>query len=502
MSLLEHPVSQGSSSLREISKSVQRAISQIAKKGNDIKRNNEDWEALTGVIRSFASLISACPLPTNLLEEISRQTISIFNKLFDESDESSFVNHASKERADQVAQILMKFIFNDAREVLQISAFKTAGKRYVISNLASTPKIEVLRIYADFPPTLCTELKNNIHYLPNLLVVEVPSKCSDVIIEEISNHCPNVETLIVKHSEEVTDQSVPYLQKLKKLVNLNVKSTGMSTEGYRRVLEARPCIDNINWDQSFITELLDGMTPEILNNKIKITCELNSPRVLVDKCPNVRTLTIGVSHTTELYPLTELKELKQLSIKGGHFHIGQENDIFEENGKNLESLRLQSVHLCCIDSIIRYCVSLKTLKIEWCNIWEIENTELLSEMPHFISLRELTLENNTGGRSYCQLLRNYVNLKGLIIINRRNFQSYFNHEYFENALRGGCFKSLEDFQYENCNYLTIRTARKLIEKCPNLTFLSTLSTWGRVTQDDIATLKEEIKLKNYDIEVY
>ena len=506
MPLLKQPVSLESSSLKQTAKALQRAISQIAKGCSNIGRNSEDWEALLSVIRNLANLISVCSLPTSLLGEISRRTIRIFNKLFDESDESSIVNSTSKERADKVTQVLMKLIFNDARDVLNISAFKSAiGKHYIISNLASTPKIQSIRIIGIWSLTnsyiFIEKIKNNIHYLSNLSSLEFGCDCTDDIIKEISIHCPNVHTVKVRFSARVTDQSTPYLQNMKKLVKLYVKSTGMSTEGYRAVLEALPCIVNIHWEKVFITELLGGMTPEILNKKVKIKCKLDSARILVDKCPNVKTLTCEDTQNANLYPLTELKELKHLRINAEILHFGHEN-IFEQNGENLSLLLLQNAKLYRIDLIINYCVSLKTLKINSCTIYNIHNRRLLPESTHFVNLKSLILENNTRGRSFCQLVKKYVNLKTLFVVNPRDSRSYFSHKYFENALQMGGFRDLENFILEGCDDCTIRTARLVIEKCPKLRFISDLGTWGGVTQGDIDTLREEIERNNYDLEVF
>ena len=503
---LKQPASLISSTARAGVKSMQRAINQIAKRSNDSTGNNEDWEALLSEIRHMANLISVFSLPTSLLQEISNNTISIFNELFDENEESSFVNSTTKERVDQIGDLLMKFIFNDALKTLDVTEFKAVyGKHYVISNFASVPKIKILRIsgttFLINSKLFKEKLENNIHYLCNLTVLELPVKCSDVIIKEISNHCPNVETLIVKLSREVTDQSVPYLQKMKKLINLNVMSTGMSTEGYRTVLESLPFIAVIYWDKVFIAQLLSGMTPEILKNKVKVNCKLDLPRVLVDKCPNVKELTFEESQTVNLYPLTELKELKYLSIKVDKFPFVQLNSIFECTGENLDSLKFQYVRLFRIDLIIRYCVSLRKLVIKSSTIFKVDNRDLFPEMPHFINLKYLTLEKNTLSSSFCQIVKNYVNLKSLTLLNRRSSHGYFNHRYFENVIQMGGYRDLEEFNFEGYLDLTMRTALRLIENCPKLRILSALATWRGVSQNDITTLKEEIVRNNYDLKV-
>ena len=50
--------------------------------------------------------------------------------------------------------------------------------------------------------------------------------------------------------------------------------------------------------------------------------------------------------------------------------------------------------------------------------------------------------------------------------------------------------------------LTLVAANIILEKCPNLKSLGRISSWKQVTAKELELFQQEIRLRNYDIEIF
>jgi hypothetical protein len=83
------------------------------------------------------------------------------------------------------------------------------------------------------------------------------------VVQQLGLNCKELITVNLMSSPEVTDISVQYLLKLKKLKQMNVSFTSISYEGYQLLISQLPRIGNVIWPFP-IDNILDGISAEIL----------------------------------------------------------------------------------------------------------------------------------------------------------------------------------------------------------------------------------------------
>jgi hypothetical protein len=130
-------------------------------------------------------------------------------------------------------------------------------------------------------------------------------------------------------------------------------------------------------------------------------------------------------------------------------------------GQRLEKLNKHEVNNINKDDLINYCTVLKQLNIHSCNI--TVRRMLYPKLSHFQNLKELSLVNNSGSFDFTPVLHLYVSLKVFNAVSERQIIDIV----VKGIVTAGGFRFLAEFVVENCEDLTIDTARLLMHTCPN-----------------------------------
>jgi hypothetical protein len=144
------------------------------------------------------------------------------------------------------------------------------------------------------------------------------------------------------------------------------------------------------------------------------------------------------------------------------------------------------------------CPSLVNLTLEICIYLELDETLPDRKLPHFknlISLKVATVFNRVD----LSFIRYYVNLKTLVLTEI----NVFTVDFVRDVMALGTLKQLEVLELKEVHSgdLTMEAIHILIEHCPFLKRIKGLRTWSDLNPELIRQLEDEIKYRNFDLEI-
>ena len=280
---------------------------------------------------------------------------------------------------------------------------------------------------------------------------------------------------------------------MKKLNMLDVISTMITTDGYRRILEGLPNIKIINWNS--IAQLLGGINREVLTNKHTIHGILDSAEIVAQLCPNVSRLYLCIIADIDATHLFLLSDLITLTIYGAEiFSVHRSLNIFQFIGRKLQVLKFDYVKDLNMCPIFDYCVCLRDLSVSYSKFTKDE-LNISPNMEHFKSLLQLKLKINEDDHRMAGVVKFYTNLKTLLA----DCVEAFNDEYFADAFQSGGFRRIEAFFLRRCGNLSVTTVQLMMRNCRELTLLGYMRTWSAIKPEDVAHIEHEIRSNRYNM---
>ncbi|PNF15693.1 hypothetical protein B7P43_G14263 [Cryptotermes secundus] len=406
-------------------------------------------------------------------------------------DEDAHMNVCSK--------MLKAVLLNCTTEYDTKNIYFSFVQKIIIQTLDCVPELTTLAFDTRTNMDNSSLLTTNIHHLRNLQHFQYEYHCTDNVVEQLGLHCTELKTINLRESRAVTDASVQHLLKLKKIEYLNLTYTTVSFQAYGSLLSDLPSITNIDI-MSRIYPLFNLISKENLYTITEFKGFISDIYTLTQKCPYVTTVEV-YSLNYDLTILTTLTRLVNLKIMIGNSDSFNLNAVLSGMGERLNELRLSFVENVNIAHIVILCSSLKLLSLEECTFLPFkENSIIDKDLPHYRSVTELILLDNSPHQMYFRHLRHYVNLQHL----ECHGVDILTDDFIDETMRQGAFRNILRFCVleSDVGSLTMRTIELLLQHCEHLTEIGYLKTWSLLSQSQCTELRRRIRSMNLDVRIY
>lgn len=355
----------------------------------------------------------------------------------------------------------------------------------------------------DMEPTVVKGISN----MKNLSFLSINYDCTDNILLCLCEHCPNLKSIDLSSSKLINDDSINILINLKKLRYVQLYRTSVTLEGYVNVLlnlehiedlgrcdELGRVLEYIKFNHKFQTFGLKKFVSRY--------APTNHLQLLADMCPLISS--VSIFHNTllsDLMVLISFERLNDLKLLSCDFFADQVKHLLQVKGCNLTSLHLEHVDEIDLNALMyisQFCPDLKTLTFYNCEM--IQSTSLYTnkrlDIPPFMNLERLTCIAECLPQHLDFLLSNCFKVKYI------HFGTSIptSDELIEKVLSKNPMIYLEELRVLHSDRLTIASAYKLVEICPNLSILTELESW-RVSQVELDCFKRFIKENNLFLDI-
>jgi hypothetical protein len=391
--------------------------------------------------------------------------------------------------------LLTSVLFSSTKR-LNVRITNSFEQSLVIQTLNSTPNLTKLVFNTGEEFDNSSLLASNIHHLTQLVSFTYTYRCTDRVVQQLTLHCRKLEEIDVSNSAAVTNASVEHLKKIKDLSYVSVMRTSVTTESYGLLISELPKLANINWS-SPICNVLNSISSESLHNIKFFNGCIYDTRILTRKCPNITILKL-MSVDGNLSSLGELNKLVELRIKNRDYLLSNMVTVLQGVGHRLERLHLYSVTDVNMYDIVTLCSCLLSLSIDYCTTVPTDfYTTVNRDLRHFQSLNSLIIVATSVSEGYNILLGYYVNLEEFMC----GEVEFLSHDSVAQAVQNGGFRCIKHFDVLDSDVgdLSMDTVRLLLDTCVHLKTLGTLTSWNRVSAQNIRHLKSRVRSENLDL---
>ncbi|PSN30480.1 hypothetical protein C0J52_24767 [Blattella germanica] len=436
-------------------------------------------------------------MPHSVLIECETQVMKMANEVITDVLNTNSNTETILSRFELLCHFCLRSVIFPTQTSIQYPNTSTWDTRYaLITNLDRLRNLTILNLeQGNFLPITSDIFVRSIKYLPKLQVFEYPLYSTDLVVQEIGQHCPEMRRLNVRKSANISHCSAEYLLKMRNLEYLDVSLTNISCVQYIDILKNLPKVKNIAWRGlcEYVLSMLDRSRLQIIYN---IDADLNIMTVVRLRCPNITTLTLGGVVLQDVRSIARLRHLTSLSLYKLNFFTNALRFIFPELGPRLKKLVFDNIDKLDIRSVTQYCDNLESLIVQDCMFETSLGPD--PETLHFNNLRSLSMISNTVNEYwYISCLHYYKNLE----VFHCGLMSEFSHFNLESIVRQGGFSTVKELLIAFCGSMDKRTVYLLLEHCPSLCVLGSLRKWSELTSLDISEIKAFIKRQNYDVEL-
>ncbi|XP_021694883.1 SCF E3 ubiquitin ligase complex F-box protein grrA isoform X1 [Aedes aegypti] len=347
---------------------------------------------------------------------------------------------------------------------------------------------------------------NGLGTMKNLTALTLNYDCTNTILRSLIKSCPNLEYIDISNSKYVTNDSIDILTKLKKLKVVLLMRTQVTISGMIELLvKAKNLTDIGRYDDlGRCLEFIEQNYPQILSLKLqRFETRFATTRhiqLLSEMCPDMRHVSIFHNMLLmDLMALIGINNLEELYLLSCDFFADQVRDVLQVKGCNLTHLHLEHVEQMDMNALIyisQYCPDLKTLALYNCVM--IPSTSVFLRqyaIPPFMNLERLGFVCECPFNHLEFILTTALKLRFLQV----GTQAYTSDEMFERIFLRNPFQYLEDVRIIHSSELTIETAYRFVENCPNLLLLNEIECWQKVRDYELVQLREMIKERNYAV---
>jgi hypothetical protein len=443
-------------------------------------------------------------LPMQVSEHISfavvRKIIDTISEYDGQYKDLHVAENYDEEQYNTVFRNIVRSVLSPSiREYNTRDISSSFAKKLVIGTLNSIHNLTSFVLDTKTETNHSDLLASNIHHLRNLETFIYKFHSTNEVVEQLGLHCNALKFISLSNSRAVTNLCAPHLLKLSKLNYVNVSRTSITDVLYQVILINLPEIANIICKDRHENVLYNIGTENL--HKIKFyRGPIINIDILTQKCSNITCL-ILFKVNDDISKMTALNSLTLLEIKKGNYETSNLQSILSSTGHRLMELCLYYVENVNISHIIMQCSGLKKLCIERCTFVPVDqNTVFNQQNPHFRSVIDLVITESTENEIHNHHLPYYVNLESFAW----SGDEILNDDLVSEAIRQGGFENIVELYIQETGdgVLTMRTVELLIEHCERLRILGYLRRWGRLTEDDISNLKNIIKTRNLDLDIY
>lgn len=484
--------------------------------------SKNDAQKATDILKEYlqtAHDIFEYNIPHYLFDRVGQELFKTSPKLIDDVKNCLRASSSISEYLSQVnvAVGLAEVLISPYLHYLDFMEVPKMMRHMFYTKLSSLPGLHYLNLSSmsggwktsQMEPIILTGLAN----MKNLRTLVLNYDCTDTILGLLESACPLLHTLDVCSSKSITNNSVKYLSRLPNLRVVQLYSTSVNLEGYSRLLINMPflqdigryddigrCLEHVymtyqSYDESYCPKL----QLRIFSSRFVVTKHL---QILSELCPEITTVLLFHNPLlNDLMALIAIDKLSVLKLLSCDFFGDQVRDVLQVKGCNLTHLHLEHVEQLDMNALIyisQYCPDLKILTFYYCEF--IESTSLYIQkltIPPFMNLEKLTITSACFEQHMEFLMSNCYKVKTIHI----GTMASTNDALIDKILSKNPMEYLDSLNIAFSNGLSIRSAYKLVEVCPNLRMLGELGSWSLINEFELECFKMFIATRNFDLDI-
>ncbi|XP_062539780.1 uncharacterized protein LOC134207844 isoform X1 [Armigeres subalbatus] len=492
--------------LCHIAELLMPTILALSKKGN-----NEGQKCLNSVVAELRDEYDHC-IPRHLYDDMAKELIIQINLLIEKVKKALDIRASMSNFICQmnVAIAMSEVLLSRKLQVMKIEDLPKTMRHIFYAKMNELKGLRYLSLGSmsggwktdDMEKTIL----NGLGTMKNLSGLTLNYDCTNTILRALTKFCPNLEYLDVSNSKYITNDSIDIITKLKKLKVVILMRTQVTMAGMiDLIVNAKNLTDVGRYDDlGRCLEFVEQNYPNVLSLKLqKFETRFATTRhiqLLADLCPDMRYVSIFHNMLLmDLMALIGINKLAELYLLSCDFFADQVRDVIQVKGCNLTHLHLEHVEQMDMNALVyisQYCPDLKTLSLYNCVM--IPSTSVFLRqyaIPPFMNLERLGFVCECPFRHLEFILTTALKLRMLQV----GTQAYTSDEMFERIFLNNPLQYLEDVRIINSTELTIETAYRFVENCPNLVLLNELECWQKVRDYELVQLREMIKERNYAV---
>lgn len=350
-------------------------------------------------------------------------------------------------------------------------------------------------------------LLKSLGQMKNLQHLVLMYDATDNLIKLLSEVCPKIESVDFSCSKLITNESMDKLILLKSLRSVFVQRTGVTMEGHiKMLLNLRHLEDLGHYDElGRCLEYIDNYHENRKDLKLKtfITNYATTEHIeaMSRNCPEMHKVAIFCNNTLlDLISLVGVNNLGDLKLRACDYYTDQVHQLIKVKGCNITHLHLEhvdEVDLNALVNISQYCPELRELVLYNCDLTDNHSlVQKTCEEPPFASLERLTLAVQCDYWHLEFLLSAAKNIRYIHL----GTKVPVTDDFVARLLKKNPLSELEQLRVMFSDQLTIASAYHLVESCDQLTRLSELECWERVSAKDLLEFGQYIEGHNYELD--
>ncbi|XP_055841679.1 uncharacterized protein LOC129908889 isoform X1 [Episyrphus balteatus] len=458
-------------------------------------------------------------VPHYLFDRVGQEVFKTTPKLIDDVKSCLRASSSISEYLSQVnvAVGLAEVIISPYLRQLDFMEVPKMMRHMFYTKLSCMPGIQYLNLSSMSGGWKTSQMEpivlNGLASMKNLRTLVLNYDCTDTILELLAKACPYLHTLDVCSSKSITNNSVKYLSNLSNLRVLQLYSTSVTIDGYATLFIKMPFLQDIGrFDdigrcleyvymkyQSYEAKDIPQLQLRVFSSRFVVTKHL---QILAEFCPEITTVLLFHNPLlNDLMALIAINKLSVLKLLSCDFFGDQVRDVLQVKGCNLTHLHLEHVDQLDMNALIyisQYCPDLKILTFYYCDF--IESTSLYIrklEIPPFMNLEKLTITSACFEQHMEFLMSNCFKIKTVHI----GTMAPTTDALIDAILSKNPMEHLDSLNIAFSNGLSIRTAYKLVEVCPNLRMLGELGSWALINEFELECFKMFIATRNFDLDI-
>ncbi|XP_050309419.1 uncharacterized protein LOC126745569 isoform X1 [Anthonomus grandis grandis] len=453
-------------------------------------------------------------VPYNLYETMAVEVLRAVKILIEKTKKNYYpqISMAHFLTEMNVVVSLTEVVLNSRLKTVDFSEWPKIMRYVLYKNLEKMSGLEVLNLGSCTGGWRTSEHDKNIlegiTIMKNLQSVCLCFDCSDLVIQTISENCPNIQSIDVTSSRSVTDRSIPYLLNCKNLKELQLHRTSITAQGLAKLISRLPKLQDIGRCDEFGEVIIYIYKNEFNCGTFELkkiqTRDLSTEnlRLLVNMFPKIEY--ICLFHDTQvanLSVLVSLVQLRQLKLLSCAFYEDSIKHLLEIGGYNFTHLHLEHVDEMDFNVLVvigKYCPKMKSLVFYNCDFrfGNQRSVEQLRSRP-FLNLERIFWVVDSSINHLEFILTHAVNIKYIHL----GSSTGITHLNIANILRTNPMKYLEELRVLYSSDMNMRTVELLLASCTNLKVLSELESWQGISMEELKIFKDHIRKSNFDLDI-
>lgn len=451
--------------------------------------------------------------PWYLFDKMAEQILVSVNELINETKSSydSYSPMAVYVNKMKVVVTLTEVAMHRNLKQINVSTWPKIMRHVLNQNLCKLERLQHLNLGSGSAGWDTTETEKYIlsgvksmSYLTSFCLC---FDCTNTIINVLGHNCLALERLDVTASKSVTDRGLPSLFNCKRLKEVNLYRTSVTSAGFRDLLSGLPNIQNIGRCDEFgnVLERLDEQKSNPLSLSVLQCKDMSFEQLtlLIKYCPSLTSLSIfHDERIADITILKELQNLRDLKLLNCDFFTDYVKQLLECRGKNLDKLHLEHVEEIDLNALMyisQFCPKLKTLSFYNCEFSEHRfvtyDLKSLAVTP-FACLEKLVCVSDCSLYHLEFLMQHSKNVKYIQL----GSSTGINDATISSVLRQNPMKSLEELKILYSSDLSMQSVRLLMNHCGQLRTLSELESWEGISPSELREFREHIRSNNINLD--